>query len=268
MKYRVLFLISFLSVNIAFAGNHETCVPGDPQSNQIYNAVQWYRDAAESKALYREIFFMAGQSMSQKVQAEQLKPKTWGVVFDIDETLLDNSLLAYQYTLTCTPRTADGFSRFAMHEVSVATPGAVKITCMLQKMGGYVTLISNRNGAYVDPVTHKNLLQATLENLKAQGICFDQVILAAGTIKDKNPRFQAATSGVYPPNGQGMVYDKVLPAHPILAYFGDNIQDFPGSYQAEMHTQDPNGKAYDVFGKSYFVLPNPVYGSWEDNTFK
>jgi predicted secreted acid phosphatase len=48
----------------------------------------------------------------------------------------------------------------------------------------------------------------------------------------------------------------------IVAWVGDNIQDFPDLSQ-DLRLQPE--AAYGAFGERLFVLPNPVYGSWESN---
>ena len=274
VKTLVFVVTSLVSVNFAFAEvptggdtvSASTCVVGNPQSSPAYQATQWYRDSVERNAIYREVFLMGQMRVKEMVKHQHLHKHKWGVVFDIDETLLDNSALVKDQTIgQCKPRTAIGFSEFAMTEVSTALPGAVNATCGIQKMGGYVTLISNRDGGYIDPKTDKSLLTATEENLKKQGICFNQIILASNGDGNKNPRFDAVRSGTYP---KGMAYSAKLPAHPIIAFFGDNVQDFPKLMQAEMIKQNPNGKAYEVFGRHYFVLPNTTYGSFQDNPFQ
>jgi predicted secreted acid phosphatase len=45
-------------------------------------------------------------------------------------------------------------------------------------------------------------------------------------------------------------------------YLGDNIRDFPRLDQ-DLRLGPEAG--YGEFGSVYFVLPNPMYGSWEDN---
>ena len=47
-----------------------------------------------------------------------------------------------------------------------------------------------------------------------------------------------------------------------MAFVGDNIQDFPGLSQAIRKQGD---EAFADFGARFFVLPNPMYGSWEKN---
>lgn len=255
-------LLAGISVS-ALAGS--TCQVGNPKSSDVYWAYQWYHTSAEKRAIYREVFFLGEQQILAQVKAQHLQPHQWGVVFDIDDTLLDNSAFAYQQITTCAPFTPNGFSAYAIKGGIPATPGAAHITCDLQKAGGYVTLLTDRDGSYVDPTTHESLLTATEADLKQQGICFDQVILSKSNADwDKNPRFAAVISGHY---AKGMVYSNTLPAHKVLAYFGDNIQDMPGLYQAKMDAQNPNGLAYDRFGIEMFSVPNPVYGSWMGNAF-
>ena len=46
----------------------------------------------------------------------------------------------------------------------------------------------------------------------------------------------------------------------IVAFVGDNIQDFPSLTQA---TRQQGEAAFSDFGVRYFMLPNPMYGSWQ-----
>ena len=46
----------------------------------------------------------------------------------------------------------------------------------------------------------------------------------------------------------------------VVAFLGDNILDFPNLTQAAAKKADT---ALDAFGVTYFMLPNPMYGSWQ-----
>jgi predicted secreted acid phosphatase len=46
----------------------------------------------------------------------------------------------------------------------------------------------------------------------------------------------------------------------IVAFVGDNILDFPGMSQT---TRAQGESAFAEFGARWFVLPNPMYGSWQ-----
>jgi predicted secreted acid phosphatase len=86
--------------------------------------------------------------------------------------------------------------------------------------------------------------------LQSAGIEADVVLCQPRGESDKNPRFQRIQDGSAAPG---------LPALVIVAWFGDNILDFPNMRQAAR--SDP--RALDEFGKRYFILPNPMYGSWQ-----
>ncbi len=234
---------------------------------EVKQALKWYRDSSEQRALYNQVFGVGAKYISNWISENDPEPKTWGVVLDIDETALDNSW----YFKKCTDLTTteDGFSHYvAIPGKSVALPGAVAFTCSVKKNGGYVSLVSNRDGSYKD-ATGK-VLDATIANLKHEGICFDQVVLAnqkdSKHPSDKNPRFDAIQSGNYDANQ--MVWSNKLPAHKVIAYFGDNVQDFPKFKQAKTYSLSPNDKAFGIFGNGYFILPNPLYGSWQGNDYK
>jgi predicted secreted acid phosphatase len=46
----------------------------------------------------------------------------------------------------------------------------------------------------------------------------------------------------------------------VVAFVGDNILDFPALKQS---LRDEPEAAFDAFGRRFFVLPNPMYGSWQ-----
>jgi predicted secreted acid phosphatase len=77
------------------------------------------------------------------------------------------------------------------------------------------------------------------------------VMLCRTDVGDKNPRFAAVEKGTAAPG---------LLAIEVVAFVGDNIQDFPGMTQA---SRSGGEAAFADFGGRFFVLPNPMYGSWE-----
>lgn len=240
------------------------CVPVASPKN-LDNATFWYNQSAEKKALYREIYLMGANYVQYWVKENHPKPNTWGVVLDIDETSLDNSWFSAECQNDISNE--NSFEHYvSIPEKSTALPGVVRFTHLVHDLGGYVSLISNRDGSYQDSTG--NALAATVKNLKAQDIYFDQVVLANDsdpaqnpTPTNKNPRFQAVITNHYDKNL--MVWSNTLPAHPVIAYFGDNIQDFPKLTQAKTHGLNWDNSAFSLFGRGYFIFPNPMYGSWE-----
>jgi predicted secreted acid phosphatase len=68
---------------------------------------------------------------------------------------------------------------------------------------------------------------------------------------DKTARLESVTEGT---TAAG------LPPLEVVAILGDNILDFPGLDQS---LRGKGATAFVDFGARYFVLPNPMYGSWE-----
>lgn len=249
-----------------YAGMNKEQGTKEQKNITIEQAVKWYRDSAEKKALYREIYLMATNYVIQKVKTEDLKPKTWGVSIDIDETTLDNSWYYRKY-MDCAGR-ENNFSKYVVLPMqSTALPGVIEFTKKIYELGGYVTCLSNRDGSYKDKNT--GVLEATIKNLKKEGVYFDQVLLAnnkdAKNPGDKNPRFKALETGKY--NPAEMVWSNKLPAHKVIAFLGDNIQDFPRLKQNDLIDKKGTDSCFDKFGNGFFIFPNPIYGSWESNKF-
>jgi len=73
---------------------------------------------------------------------------------------------------------------------------------------------------------------------------------------DKNSRFIAVQQGKAPSK---------LPAHEVITYVGDNVEDFPGMRQKMLIDLPTTDTAFQKFGKEWFLLPNPIYGSWTGN---
>lgn len=237
------------------------------QDETLEKAIKWYRVSAEKKALYRQTFLAGTQYVSNIVQNQNLKPHTWGVILDIDETVLDNSFFFQKY-LNCLVNENSFEAYITMPGKSTALPGAKAFTHHVHNLGGYVSLVTNRDGTFSDKTG--TALEATIKNLKYEGVYFDQVVMAnyrdAENASDKNLRFDAVKTGKY--NKKLMIWSHKLPAHKIIAYFGDNIQDFPELKQKNLVDISGDSEEFDNFGNGYFILPNPMYGSWKSNHFE
>ncbi len=205
-------------------------------------ALLWYRTATELKAIYLETFHAASRRLSE-LEAEH-PGRTWVVISDADETLLDNSPYKCESELRGdTAFNAALWDEWVSVANAVATPGAAEFVRDVHALGGKLVVVSNRDDA-------KHRL-ATDKNFRALGITVDQYALKADK-SDKNPRFDQITRNA------GVGADK---PPELRIFLGDNIQDFPGTTQS-------TGDIGAEFGRRFFVFPNPTYGSWQTNAFK
>jgi 5'-nucleotidase (lipoprotein e(P4) family) len=199
--------------------------------------------SAEHRAIYLETYRMAGERLT--TLASGRAAGTWGVVLDADETVLDN--LEYEMDRIPFGGSFDpkAWTAWVRAGRAPALPGAAAFTSQVQKMGGRVVIVTNRDEAEC-PVTR--------ENLRTAAIAVD-LVLCKTTTDDKNPRFDAVQNGTAAPGFRAIA---------VLEWIGDNIQDFPRLTQSIRTEPD---SAFSKFGESFFALPNPMYGSWQSNPF-
>lgn len=201
----------------------------------------WARTSAEHHALFVQGFRAARERLAEL--ARERTRGTWAVIVDADETLVDNS--EYQRRLHLRGASFDSLSWDAWVRERAATPlpGAIGYVRAVRELGGRVVVVTNREDDVCDP---------TRDNLRSVGLNVDLVLCRRG-VSDKNPRFESVRTGTA---GGG------LPALEVLQWVGDNIQDFPSLTQ---RAREQGAAAFALFGDRYFILPNPMYGSFERN---
>jgi 5'-nucleotidase (lipoprotein e(P4) family) len=201
----------------------------------LRESIHWYRDSAEQKAVYIAVYRSA--TAGARALSATLAPRSWAVIVDVDETILDNSDYEKAQALSGAGFSQATWAEWVARMAAPRLPGAKEfIDAVRGEMKGQVILVTNRK---------EDECAATEENLRRQEIQFDRILCDRVGDGNKNPRFRSVTDGT-PGN----------PPLKVLIWVGDNIQDFPNLTQASP------GNPGD-FGVRYFVLPNPMYGSWQ-----
>jgi len=212
-------------------------------ADTIPASVRWFRASAERRASYLQSYRLATSVLERR--AAGLTAGTWAVILDADETVLDNS--PYQQELARLRTTFDAatWNAWVMRGAAAALAGASEFTRRARELGGRVVIVTNREQAQCD---------ATRANLQRVGIAADAVLCKTDPSNSfKDARFEAVAAGTAP---------STLPALRVVMWVGDNIQDFPRLRQ-DLRAQSDS--AFAEFGDRFFVLPNPMYGSWERN---
>jgi 5'-nucleotidase (lipoprotein e(P4) family) len=213
--------------------------PAAAPARVLSNDIRWFRASAEYRALTRQAYQVATDRLPELTLG--LGPQSWAVILDADETTLDNSEYQRRRFLVDSGYTAASWANWVNERAAPAVPGAPEFTRRVHAIGGRVVIVTNRA---------ESLCDATRANLRSVGVEADAVICQTGTETDKNPRFERVQSGAAVPGASPLT---------VVAWVGDNILDFPGMTQAAR--ADP--RALAEFGKRYFILPNPMYGSWQ-----
>src|SRR5437868_13502961 len=133
--------------------------PASVASDSLPNDVKWVRSSAEYRAIAREVYVAAGESLTELTLP--LRARSWAVILDADETVLDNS--EYQRRLAASHARFDAksWTAWVNERAAPAVPGALEFTKLVHTLGGRVAIVTNRSMAECD---------ATRENLKGIGI--------------------------------------------------------------------------------------------------
>lgn len=209
-------------------------------------ATHWFRNALEYCRLVLDVYDDAGRAAQR--MATLYRPHRWIVLLDADESVLDNSLFERERDL-CGGEAHDAQWESWVHaDLARAVPGAAAFTQQVHRLGGLVGIVTNRIAA--DDVDTQRVLRHA-------GIWFDYEMGMSGNVSDKTLRWNGAVAALARRFG----------GRPrAVLWVGDQITDFPildarGGIVRPMNQKDSGAG----IGRSFFVLPNPMYGNWQDN---
>ena len=181
------------------------------------------------------------------------------VIADVDETLLDNSPFQAQEILEGTAYCDKSWPAWTAQARARALPGARAFARAAADRGVTMFYVTNRS---------KDEEAATVANLKCAGRDAAGQCLA---FPNADPE-HVLVPGEAPAEGEkAWTSDKtarrahVARSHRILLLVGDDLRDFvstPPGATPDDRVQLARGHGAR-WGKSWFLLPNPAYGSWE-----
>jgi 5'-nucleotidase (lipoprotein e(P4) family) len=205
------------------------------------DSIRWVRSSAEHDALLRQVYGAATAAVER--DAVTRKAGAWAVILDADETVIDNSTYQLERARLGLGFSPESWSAWVHRREATALPGAAAFLARVHALGGRIAIVTNRL---------QSECADTEAVFKTHMLAYDEILCRAdGSPSDKNPRFDAVASGKSPA-GRGPLE--------VLAFVGDNILDFPRLSQA-VRTQGES--AFEDFGRRYFLVPNPMYGSWQ-----
>jgi 5'-nucleotidase (lipoprotein e(P4) family) len=205
------------------------------------DSIRWVRDSAEYYAALLQVYRLATARV--EAEARTRTAGAWAVVLDADETVISN--LTYQIDrarqgLTFSP---ESWTAWVKRREATPLPGAAAFLSRVRERGGRIAIVTNRLASECDD---------TEAVFRRHALVYDAMLCRPdGTPSDKNPRFEAVAAGKTAAGSAPLE---------IVAVIGDNIQDFPRLNQAIRSKGDAG---FGEFGTRYFVVPNPMYGSWQ-----
>ncbi len=203
--------------------------------------IKFVRDSAEYVTITRQTYRLAGDSVRRAAQTAGRTP--WAVVLDLDETVLDNSTYQLERAAYGLPFESVSWTAWTERREAASVPGVAEFIATVRQAGGHVAWISNRN---------TTVANATRANLQTLGVWNDDDRLCLQVDSQHTKRMRRAEvvtgSGNCAWSGTAMK---------VAAFVGDQMGDFPA---ADENIPDTGSDA--AFGRTCFLLPNPMYGDW------
>ena len=216
------------------------------------DGIRWVRDSAEFRALVAQTYHDATASVVSA--AATRKAGGWAVILDADETVISNLQYQIERAQAGLAYSSESWGAWVARREATPLPGAAAFLARVHELGGYIAIVTNRL---------QSECADTEAVFKTHKLTYDAMLCRPdNSPSDKNPRFAAVAAGTMATGGT---------PREVVAFVGDNILDFPGLTQeavrlrrgAATAQQGKNDAALEQFGVKYFMLPNPMYGSWQ-----
>ncbi|MCC7087054.1 MAG: hypothetical protein IT427_18800 [Pirellulales bacterium] len=220
----------------------------------------WMQTSAEYVACCLQTYQLSGDQLEREAKqwgrvqatlAPEFRQPPPCVVMDLDETVLDNG--AYESFLYDSGKEHSTalFTEFAAkHRASIRlVPGAGEFIRRIEALNFAVVYITNRP---------ESLREATIETLTQWGVN------VRGLKSSDSVRLLMKQNDSNKTSRRNLVREQ----YTIVALVGDQLTDFTDEFAYEKDASPESlcaaVREYSkMWGKKWFILPNPVYGDWQ-----
>jgi 5'-nucleotidase (lipoprotein e(P4) family) len=184
-------------------------------------------------------------ALEQTRSFENLPP---AVILDLDETVLDNSVFESRLVAASGHFTDEAWTKWIDEKSAALVPGALHFLQFAQAHGVATIYVTNRS---CDPTNPDDVTVKVLENLHVPIETISARLMCSQDRKDEDKTLRRM---------------KCAKQFRILLLVGDQLGDFL-QIPSTSATLDGRQKLYEahqnLWGERWFLLPNPMYGSWE-----
>jgi 5'-nucleotidase (lipoprotein e(P4) family) len=213
----------------------------------IEAATLYQQTSGEARALEYQTYVLARMLLDRDLHNRRIKMRR-AIIVDVDETVLDNS--RYQGMLIKKGVSyPEGWTDWCNRAEATPIPGAVQFLTYAHSRGVRVFYVTNRKIAEKD---------GTARNLKALGfpeVNEETLLVRTDTKTDtKEPRRQSIASRYH-----------------VVLLMGDNLNDFSDVFEKSKTVAarlEATEKNRSQFGTHFIVLPNAMYGDWENSIYE
>lgn len=245
-NYIIMSFIALIIFLCACGNNNEIRSPqlALQPAGEAWGALYQQR-AAEYKALCFQAYNIARLRLDQQLQSKPAKPLA--IITDIDETVLDNSPYFTRLSKEGKVYSDSSWIKWTAEIKCDTIPGAIRFLKYASAKGVTIFYITNRFQQEILP-TIKNLRKWQLPDVDST-----HVILMNSTDDSKETRRLSVQQN-----------------YEVALLIGDSLGDFNNYFD---HLNESERSAHtnanaNLFGQKFIVLPNAMYGGWEDVLYK
>ncbi len=225
-------------------------------THELLDSLLWVQTSAEYDALASTTYRQAGEALDRALedpswsaipeQAGAVAHLPPAVILDLDETVLDNSAFEGRLVKQRTSFSPLAWDDWMREAAARAVPGALEFIAQAHSKHVAILYVTNR---------HARQESSTRENLEKLGIPLPQDLDTVLT--EGEPPFNW-------PSEKSSRREYLAGRFRILLLIGDDLGDFvAGARDAPEQRVRLAREHSQRWGTSWFLLPNPMYGSWE-----
>lgn len=222
------------------------------------DAILWQTTSAEYHVIAQAIYASAQTNLEPALadtqwtalpaQTENYRQLPPAIIMDIDETVIDTGAFQSQLARTNARFSSRPWRAWQDRNQPGAVPGAVEFIAAAQARGVTVFFITNRD--------HRTE-ETARRNLAAIGVSLPKdidTVLCRGERPDWSSNKESRRLFV-------------AQAYRVLMLIGDDLADFISEYRATPAERMSAALKHGEWGRKWFMLPNPMYGSWESSLY-
>lgn len=235
-----------------------SAAPAAAVAHDNLNATLWMQTAAEYEANVRGVYAAALASLDDALQDpawnalpegernDGFESRPPAIIVDADETMIDNSPFQARGVREGSEFAYERWLAWVNERRARALPGAVEFANAVSARGVTIYFVTNRDAPAETESTIANLRALGFPILAdASNVMLRGDVRAPAREKSERRRWVSAR-------------------HRVLLLLGDNLGDFIDAVGGGVAERQANALPFAAWwGRRWFMLPNPTYGSWE-----
>ena len=228
-------------------------------SSKLY-AILWMQNSAEYQAVARQAYAAAAYQIDKAIADTEstalndttgnIALKKPAVILDVDETVLRNTPYGAWTIRNQKSWNQQDWIEWCRLEAAEPVPGVVDYIQDAMAKGVHIIYLTNRSN---------KVARATRNNLLNEGLFHDPEKVTLYFKEDEE-----RLGGNFRNTGKIFRRQQVEKEYRVMQMFGDSLGDFTGNgHLSVMDRRTLVGDNQSKWGRSWFILPNPEYGSWD-----